>query len=268
MLINNIQELALCAGTGMLSVGIEIACTAIGINYEVAGFSEINEHANKILKLRFPDIPNLGDLKNLKSSEATLISAGFPCQPFSVAGKHKGLGDSRNLLGEIISLIEKSRPPLVFLENVPSFRAIGLEVLLNELTKLGYNAEWSNLQASAVGATHKRNRFFLLAYTSGTRLEVGKSKLGDFGEKCKTFERIGDFAPISQNSQFSLFAPDRRFDFGRISENLQPSVKSKFFRVADGMASRVDRLRAIGNGVVPLQAAWAFIGLAKRAEII
>ena len=92
------------------------------------------------------------------------ISAGFPCQPWSVAGKQKGTEDERWLWDDIKRIICEVRPRFLFLENVPGLINGGIDPILRDLAEIGFNAEWGMLKASSVGARHHRNRFFLFGY--------------------------------------------------------------------------------------------------------
>jgi DNA (cytosine-5)-methyltransferase 1 len=164
-----------------------------------------------------------------------VISAGFPCQPFSVAGKQKGKDDDRNMWPETIRVIREVRPKFAFLENVPGLLTHEyFGTILADLAKGGYNARWCVLGASDVGAPHVRKRVWILAYSNGERFQTDKI------EVCRHTKRSKDHTRTWNN---------RRVD------------KPGIMRVVDGVAHRPHRLRAIGNGQVPQVAklAWEIL---------
>lgn len=113
-------------------------------------------------------------------SRVDLITAGFPCQPFSTAGRRRGVDDDRWLWPDIARIISEVRPGIVVLENVPQLVRHGLPYVLADLACLGFDAEWGMFAAAEVGATHLRKRFWLLAYASGTgRSTFPRSTYGD-----------------------------------------------------------------------------------------
>jgi len=194
-----------------------------------------------------------------------LISAGFPCQPFSVAGAKRGKQDDRWLWPDIARIVRVVRPSLVFLEN--SDALVGFRFrrefgqLLGDLADLGFDAEWGLLSAGDVGATHRRRRFWLLAYcdrvvdTDSVRWHLRPRVAHTTSHRGKS-TNAGCFPP----------SPDDKGGWDRwlTTEGPEPSV----CRGADGLASRMDRLHTIGNGVVPLVAASAFVRLARRGGLV
>ena len=154
---------SLCTGI----LGAELAFSMMGLKPDLRWYSEIDKDACKLLAARVPGVPNLGDLKVVDWSAVEPIDAlvaGFPCQPFSSAGKREGVEDERHLWPYIAAgPIRTLRPGFVFLENVAAFIPLGLGLVLGDLADLGYDARWTCLRASDVGACHGRNRFFLVA---------------------------------------------------------------------------------------------------------
>ena len=154
---------SLCTGI----LGAELALSMMGLEPELQWYAEIDKHACKVLERHAPGVPNLGDFT--KTDWATVepveaLTAGFPCQPFSTAGARKGTEDERHLWPHIAAgPIRSLRPRFVFLENVAAFIPLGLGIVLGDLADLGYDARWTCLRASDVGACHGRNRFFLIA---------------------------------------------------------------------------------------------------------
>lgn len=228
-----------------------------------------------------------------------IITGGFPCQDISVAGRGAGLaGERSGLFFEIIRLVDDIRPRFVFLENVPAITVRGLDTVIGSFTELGYDCRWTIVSAAELGAPHLRKRWFLLASDTDRiglrdrwkRCEEGEAAssdlAGDDGEK----ESLADSnrlwaSPGSEARYEPRHRPiDRRevvadsTSFGSIKGSwwreksegqseitfandwwaAEPSVG----RVANGIPQRVDRLRCLGNAVVPAQAREAFKRLA------
>lgn len=213
---------------------------------EVVAYVEIEEYAQKIIAYRMADgliprAPILADVKNVEGQigDCDIIYGGFPCQDISVAGNGKGLaGERSGLFYEIIRLTKEIRPAFVFLENVPAIRTRGLEQVIKEFTEVGYDCRWTCLSAASVGANHKRERWFLLANSNSPR---------QMQDASQSEKRINNFE-LTGTSYI------RRWDNAKNWWKIEPSVG----RVVDECAFRVDRIKALGNGVVPLQVKTAF----------
>jgi len=222
-----------------------------------------------------------GDVRLFDPSEyagrVDCIHAGFPCQDISVAGNQAGVGpETRSgLYREVLRIAGVVRPRYLFLENVSAIVNNGLDTVLSDLVALGYDSEWLCLRASDCGAKHHRDRWWLLANSN----ELGRRQTKKPGQKrkdkaeprddgkqehvadtmCLGLERQGK--PIESISAEK--AGDRKTSNAvdvcfRDFWEVEPGVG----RVVDGMASRVDRIKALGNGQVPLQAAvaWRLLG--------
>ena len=153
---------SLCTGI----MGAELAFSMMGLEPELVWYSEIDPHACQILNARAPGVPNLGDLKAVeweRVEPVDVLVAGYPCQPFSNAGLRKGVDDERHLWPWIYSAIRVVRPRHIFLENVSAHLHLGFDSVLRDLASLGFDAEWTTLRASDIGACHKRNRLFIVA---------------------------------------------------------------------------------------------------------
>jgi DNA (cytosine-5)-methyltransferase 1 len=177
-----------------------------------------------------------------------IIGGGFPCQDLSVAGAGKGLdGERSGLFFEIVRLIRECNPRFVFLENVPAIRTRGGERVVKELASIGYDCRWTTLSASAVGAPHKRERWFLLAHTKRKRCGARTDELEN-GPNGRPSDFIGDTGTAS-----GIVAKVRKasieFDWAT-----EPDVG----RVANGIPDRAHRIKCLGNSVVPLQVREAF----------
>jgi DNA (cytosine-5)-methyltransferase 1 len=153
--------LSICSGIGGLDLAVEAALDAPTLYH-----AEIDPHANAVLARHWPDVPNLGDLKRIDWREldgVTAIIAGYPCQPFSNAGRRRGVDDPRHLWPWIARAIHDLRPPLVVLENVSGHRRLGLDVVAEDLARMGYMGRWGSVRASDAGAPHRRERLFIVA---------------------------------------------------------------------------------------------------------
>lgn len=155
---------SLCTGYGGLDLAVESY-----FNAEMVWCSEIDKYASKVIDARF-NKPNLGDLKTIdwaRVEPIDIITAGYPCQPFSHAGQRKGTDDERHLWPYIIKAIGILRPKYVILENVRGHLSLGFKEVLSDLAKNGYDAKWRIVRASDIGAPHQRARLFIVAYSKG-----------------------------------------------------------------------------------------------------
>jgi DNA (cytosine-5)-methyltransferase 1 len=152
---------SLCSGYGGLEMGLQ---SAIGGN--VAWHAEYDPDASKILAYHWPDVPNYGDITTTDWASLPRVdwlTAGYPCQPFSLAGKRKGTDDIRHLWPFVAGAIRVLRPGHVLLENVASHVSLGLDAVLADLASLGYVGRWGVLRAADAGAPHGRARLFIVA---------------------------------------------------------------------------------------------------------
>jgi DNA (cytosine-5)-methyltransferase 1 len=239
--------LDLFSGIGGFAVGFHAA----GI--ETAGFCEINPYARKVLATRFPNIPIHDDITTLKGDQfgpVDIIAGGFPCQDISAAGRGAGLSGSRSSLWyEMHRVISEARPRFVVIENSPLLRRRGLEDVLGGLNALGYDAEWHCIPAGAVGAPHRRDRLWIVANSR----DVANAM------------RPGLAAPEQSNRQ----EPP-----GILSEEIWHAATERSWwppepdvgRVAHGVPKRVDRLRCLGNAVVPAIPYLIGLGIHRAAS--
>lgn len=229
-------------------------------------YCEFDRHAQGVLlsRMRSGDIesaPIWDDIKTLTKDQFAcnidIIVGGFPCQDISVAGKGAGITQETRsgLFFEIMRLARELKPTFVFLENVPAIRTRGLDIVLQELTKAGYDCRWTMLSASDVGANHKRERWFLLA-NNGPKEYVANTESKQSGgiqlQRIFTNSASGGFAESGENS--SGVEPKLE----NISDQRWWEVEPNVDRVANELPFRVDRLKRLGNSVVPLQAKKAF----------
>lgn len=210
--------------------------------------------------------PIWDDVTSLRGSmlpNIDMVFGGFPCQDISVAGRGDGLGGERSgLYTHIERLVEETKPTFVFLENVPAIRTRGLGRVVWGLSSLGYDCRWTVVSAASVGAPHKRDRWFLLAYadSKNIREQQGWGSGSDWEREVQSG---------LNGSKESLADSKRTRLEGYIGETREPkkselgcsswwSVEPNVGRVAHGVPSRVDRIKCLGNSVVPLQAKTAF----------
>ena len=165
---------SLCTGYGGLDMAVEEFFKA-----EVAWTADSDKYASQVIEQRINKI-NLGDIKKIdwKSVKPIdILTAGYPCQPFSHAGQRKGKDDERHIWPHILEAISTLRPKLVVLENVRGHLSLGFDRVLGDLTEIGYDARWTVVRASDVGAPHQRARLFIIAYTDSHARE--KSRRAD-----------------------------------------------------------------------------------------
>lgn len=157
---------SLCSGI----LGLDVAVAA-HYGTEMAWYSEVEPAACSVIEREHPAAPNLGDLTTLDWSAVPpvdVLTAGYPCQPFSQAGRRKGTDDVRHLWPHIAEAVRVLRPRRVVLENVAGHLSLGFDVVLRDLAAAGFDAEWCVLRASDVGAPHQRARVFVVATPADT----------------------------------------------------------------------------------------------------
>ena len=294
-----ITQAELCAGGGMLGAGVKLGLELVtGWPVRTVLYSEWESYAAATLVARMEDAaldsaPVWSDLRTLDGAAwrgcVDIVAAGIPCQGNSLAGQRKLNDDPRNMWPPTRRLLRAMEPEWFFLENVYGFavpdRASGREApiarVLGELAEDGWDAEWDVFRAREVGAKHSRERVFVLAHrqgndgrgeqsTRGAR-RGGRAGLAGSGEAVGDGERKAASAVERGGEYLPLFAPGR--DDWRawaavagVDATRMPCVERALRGVVDGLAPRVEQLRVTGNGVVPLQAAVAFVALWDRFD--
>jgi DNA (cytosine-5)-methyltransferase 1 len=181
-----------------------------------------------------------------------VVSGGFPCQDISSAGGGAGIdGERSGMWKEMARIIGEIRPRFVFVENSPMLTIRGLGTVLGDLAKMGFDARWGVLGADSIGAPHRRERIWLVANSSGIRLDDGKSKRNRISKQKVHSDKSDQWHRVWSKTS------------GCVSIDDWKSIASEFFRMDDGMATRMDRIKAIGNGQVPAVAATAWQILSK-----
>ena len=156
---------SLCSGYGGLDMAVEALYGA-----QTAWMSDIDKSSSLVIQKRW-NLPNLGDLRKVDWSAVEpidILTAGYPCQPFSNAGQRKGLNDPRHIWPDIKQIISKLRPSIVILENVRGHLSLGFKEVLQDLTEIGYDAKWTIVRASDVGAPHQRERLFIVTHPNSS----------------------------------------------------------------------------------------------------
>jgi DNA (cytosine-5)-methyltransferase 1 len=240
--------LSFCSGYGGIERGLDLS----GLEHRVIAYVEIEAYAiaNLVAKMetgQLPPCPIYSDIKtfpaHLFRGKVDIITGGYPCQPFSLSGNRKGADDPRHLWPHIRRHIESIRPVQCFLENVEGHISLGLCTVVSDLEQDGYRTTWGLFSANEVGAPHKRKRVFILGNANNTYVERGR--LPGRVRKKHTDTDSASNSIRKQAAQQWLPEP-------------------KLGRVVNGGANRVDRLRLLGNGVVPQTAAKAWYILNNR----
>jgi DNA (cytosine-5)-methyltransferase 1 len=259
-----IYGLDLFSGIGGLSIALSEWVRPVA-------YCECERYAQAVLLSRMaegvlPKAPIWDDVRTLRIADLPvapdIICGGFPCQDISVAGTGTGMdGERSSLFFEIARLVREGRPRFIFLENVPAITTRGGVEVVEALGSLGYDCRWGMLSASDMGAPHKRERWFFLAHANIER-HKSKSRSGNSDEKKHSrISRTGE--TISDSNQSRL--EKRQSEPGDNGSELSPTFRGDWWesepsirRVVDGLPYRLDRVKHLGNAVVPAQAREAF----------
>jgi DNA (cytosine-5)-methyltransferase 1 len=253
------RVLDLFSGIGGFSLGLERA------GMQTVAFCEIEPYCRAVLRKHWPNVPCYEDVRTLTAERLRedgigsidVICGGFPCQPFSQAGKRLAEKDVRHLWPEYFRIIKECRPSWVIGENVIGLINLGLDSVLNDLESIGYATRTFDIPACAVGAPHYRRRVWIIAdATSGRRA-------GGFNGYAKSIDVIS----CSENLADSYCQVPQGWGGGNNEEGQKESsryarlacgepestweIEPNVGRVANGVPSRVDRIKALGNAVVP-----------------
>ncbi len=242
--------LSFCTGYGGIERGLDLA----GVQHRVLAYVEIEAFAiaNLVNKMESGQLDPVPIYTNLKTFPAGLfrdavdiITGGYPCQPFSLAGKRQGSEDPRHLWPYISEAVGIIRPGRVFFENVEGHISLGLNEVVSDLEDRGYDTTWGIFSAEEVRAPHRRKRVYILAHPISARLSERELHPGGV-------YREGP-APSGENA---ALASSQERDVAKITGRWCP--EPDVGRVVDGCADRVDRIRLLGNGAVPQTACRAW----------
>lgn len=234
----SLTHLSLFSGVG----GLDLAAEWAGI--KKVGQCEWAEYPTKVLEKHWPDVPRWKDIRTLTGESfyertgrrtVDIISGGFPCQPFSVAGKRRGKEDDRYLWPEMLRVIREIKPKWVVGENVSGLIRGALEDILSDLEKAGYKARAYSSEARNVGGLFRGERIAVVAASNNRGTAMRRN-----GE----FSADGKIEGCWDNNRGGKEKPDlwKRWE-----------IESRPYGVADGIPYRVDRLKCLGNAVVPQQ---------------
>jgi DNA (cytosine-5)-methyltransferase 1 len=241
------KHLDLFSGIG----GFTLACDWVGI--ETVGFVEIDKFCQKVLQKHWPNIPIADDIKNVKKdtfqNPIDIITGGFPCQDISQANTNnpKGLvGERSGLWNEYKRLVSEIRPRYFIVENTSALLYRGLARVLGDISELGYDAVWEVIPAKEIGAPHRRARVWVVAYTNGNRLFQSMPH--------RRFEK----AEPRKTPIWSEYWNEVRSGFtgyetiSSLEETKRAAaIKPWLCRVSDGIPNGLDRLKSLGNSIVP-----------------
>ena len=299
-----ITHVSLCIGYAGIDLGLKRVIPGL----RTIAYSEIEAYAcanlvEKIENGQLDSAPIWTDIKTFPyasfHNKVHILSGGYPCQPFSNAGKRSGTDDARHLWPYIADGVRAIKPSVCFFENVEGHITLGLREVIGELEQIGYDTAWGIFSANEVGAPHQRKRIFILGYAKHLR-HITSEITARIDERIQT-QTQSYHAEQSQRSDSSgagqellAYAQGERVQGLRTSRIEEPhtyvqqevslcsnnwparpgeqqfdwepprTIKSKLGRNPNGSSNRVDRLRLLGNGVVPATAALAFVTLAKR----
>jgi DNA (cytosine-5)-methyltransferase 1 len=286
---------SLCTGYGGLDLAVEAY-----FNAETIWCAEIDKYASQVIEQRF-DIPNHGNIKEIDWAllePIDILTAGYPCQPFSHAGYRKGTDDDRHIFPYILEAISTLRPKYAVMENVRGHLSLGLKEVLEGLASIGYDARWEIVRASQAGAPHQRARVFIIAYPDSNACEESRRAIGSIPSEASKIIN-GSNRPINGCSdKDASYSNDqhlthngqvqglgRRFT-SRCQMHMQEppdaldqddKLNTYFVEYMMGLPkgwvtetglSRAQQLKMLGNGVVPQQAELALELLCKERHAV
>lgn len=227
--MRNLRVLDLFSGIGGFSLGLERA------GFKTVAFCEIDAKCRKVLRKHWKDVPIYEDVRALTSEQLTrdgievdVICGGFPCQDISTAGKGEGIvGERSGLWNEYFRLVRELKPQYVLIENVSALRSKGLTLVIQNLSEIGYMGEFHCISAAALGAPHQRDRLWIIAYPNGKRTQVQIE---------------------GQHTTVQMLGSDGK-DW-KVGTNYW-ATEPRVCGVADGLPNRMDRIKQLGNSVIP-----------------
>jgi DNA (cytosine-5)-methyltransferase 1 len=290
-----VRIVSVCSGGGGLDLGVARALTRLAYGHRTILYVEREAYAVAVLAARMADgrldaAPIWTDLETLDGASlrgsVDLVVAGIPCQGNSSAGKRRGVDDERWLWPTLRDLLDAAGRPALFLENVRNLVAVNggaaFRGILGDLAARGYDAEWRVVAATDVGAPHRRKRLFILAWQRGgmadaqyPRFLVGGAAYDDDGHHAPGHDANGCDEAMAESFPP---APDDAAGWVRFLD-ADPRFEPSICRMPNGVAyrtfsgaipicvcNRIDRLRLLGNGVVPAQAESAFLNLMAASK--
>ncbi len=273
MPFGNTHVMPSCLTHGSLFSGIGgFDLAAQWMNWTNVFQCEKDEWCRKILAKNFPQSKQYADIKDFNGKEYTgtidVISGGFPCQPFSVAGQRKGKDDDRYLWEEMLRVVGEIKPTYVIGENVTGIIGLALDTVLSDLEAQGYTTETFIIPACGKNAWHRRDRVWIMAYTNGIGWQDEQKEAGELIHNGKwndkATEQSGEQQQRRTGKSSSVFTntdnagcKEQRQSITDGKELFAPKCSSWWEtepgvgRVVDGLPGRVDRLKGLGNAIVP-----------------
>ena len=275
-----LRHFDVCSGIGGFSLGFRWAALS-----EPVAFCEIDPYCQKVLAKNFPNIPIFNDVKELVNDrpESTrtipdhdILTSGYPCQPFSVAGQRRGEEDERNIWRFVFEIVKRKHPTWCVFENVYGHIAMGLDQVLHDMESEGYSTQTFVVPACSLTAPHKRDRLWIVCNLADTKSEglqgldkrsptisTERDKITDIGTKGSGDKNVANTKCMGRESRTSVREElareeshgkfNNRSTDGSAQERARSwwDVEPNVGRVAYGIPSRVDRLRGLGNAIVP-----------------
>ena len=230
-----LSHLDLFSGIGGFSLGLESAGVA-----KTVAFCDFDDYCQQVLKKNFPTVPIYNDVKELNYERLKadgintidIITGGYPCQPFSVAGRKKGEQDPRHVWPEMFRLIQELRPTWVIGENVGGHIKLGLDTVLENLESEGYSARTFSISASSIGANHKRERVWIMAHSERLGRTEGTQESKEFEGK----------EPSDQSDNRSERLTESRAGEDVANSDVSSCSSRESRRTARGVSSESERL--------------------------
>jgi DNA (cytosine-5)-methyltransferase 1 len=257
--------------------GFSLAASWTG-GIETVAFCEIEPYCQKVLHKHWPDVPIYPDIKQLRGEDigsVDIVCGGFPCQPFSCAGKQRGKEDDRYLWPEMFRVIQETKPAWVVGENVAGLIELGLEDCFFNLEAEGYEVQALIIPACGVGAPHRRNRVWIVGYSkhnglssteinrstikTGNNYQEGQNQASEFkrtgrpggGEDVADTESERLQGKRAEREQVAEAHGGKGLSLCGCSYGNQWAVEPDVGRVAHGVPDRIHRIKALGNAIVP-----------------
>lgn len=272
------KHLDLFSGIG----GFSLAARWVG--WETIGFVEIDPFCQKVLGKHWPGVQIESDIREVTAGtfreRPDIITGGFPCQPFSVAGKQRGTADDRHLWPEMVRVIKEYQPRWVLGENVAGIIPMELDSVLLDLEAAGYEAWPLVIPACGVDAKHRRARVWILAHNNAIRRNVWRPKRqgvcrnNQARDEANSSDSSMAYSPSNGRRQVEQSIGTRASGEGSVLTVTHSGVAGRWHgwvpepnvgRVANGIPRRVDRLRALGNAIVPQVAYEIFNAIVRLA---
>ncbi len=234
--------------------GFALGAYWAGMKFENHYCSDIEPYCQKLYKLRFPESIQLGDITKIETDKLPkgkyIITGGFPCQDISIAGKGAGIhGERSGLWFEYWRIIRDLRPIIAIMENVGMLVHRGLREVLGSLAEIGYDAEWQTLRSCQLGLLHQRERVWIIAYDQQGRWRSRKQNI---------FEKDRNMG-INKLSDRLCHGKSIKFKRNREKADREMDIENSIYRKTNGLSSTVDRLKGLGNSIVPQIAELLFM---------